>query len=102
VDEMVLTTSQSQVLQFLKHYIRSLSPKEFHLFLRYVTGSNLAMVKNVKVVFHAHAGTVPMVFIHTCSAIIDLPDGGYSDYTDFRVQMEKTLLASESWRFTAL
>ena len=49
------------------------------------------MVKNVKVVFHTHAGTVPMVFIHTCSAIIDLPDGGYTGYTDFRVQMANTL-----------
>ena len=92
----------SRNLQFLKQYIRSLSPKELQLFLRYVTGSNLPVVKNVKIVFHAHAGTVSMVFIHTCSAIIDLPDGGYSGYTDFRVQMENTLLAPESWRFTAL
>lgn len=102
VDEMVLTKPQSQVLQFLKQYIRSLSPKELQLFLRYVTGSCLPVVKNVKVVFHTHAGTVPMVFIHTCSAIIDLPDGGYTGYTDFRVQMANTLLSPESWRFTSL
>ena len=62
----------------------------------------LANVAKTELIAKSHAGTVPMVFIHICFAIIDLPDGGYSGYSDFRVQMENTLFAPESWRFTAL
>lgn len=75
VDEMSLCKSQSQVLKFLKQYIRGLSPKELQSFFRYVTGSSLPLVKSVKVMFHPQVGAFPMVYIHTCSAIIDLPSG---------------------------
>ncbi|KAJ7385287.1 hypothetical protein OS493_016361 [Desmophyllum pertusum] len=101
VDEMSLSKPQAQVLQFLKQYIRSLSPKELQLFFRYLTGSSLPVVKHISVIFHARAGAVPLVFIHTCSAIIDLPDGGYTGFQDFRVQMENTLRSPEAWRFTS-
>ena len=73
VDEMSLC---SQVLKFLKQYIRGLSPKELQSFFQYVTGSSLPLVKSVKVMFHPQVGAFPMVYIHTCSAIIDLPSGG--------------------------
>lgn len=100
VDEMSLSKSQSQVLQFLNQYIKSLSPKELQSFLRYVTGSSLPAVDN-NVLFHPQAGAVPLVYIHTCSAIIDLPCGGYTGFQDFRVQLDNTLQSPEAWRFTS-
>ena len=30
--------------------------------------------------FHPQAGNFPLVYIHTCSAIIDLPFGGYTGF----------------------
>ena len=101
VDEMSLRKSQSQVLKFLKQYIRGLSPKELQSFFRYVTGSSLPLVKSVKVMFHPQVGAFPMVYIHTCSAIIDLPSGGYTGFQDFRVQMDNTLQSPEAWLFTS-
>lgn len=101
VDEMSLTKSQSQVLQFLKQYIKCLSPKELQSFLRYVTGSSLPAVDKINVLFHPQAGAVPLVYIHTCSAIIDLPCGGYTGFQDFRIQMDNTLQSPDAWRFTS-
>ena len=63
VNELSLCKSQSQVLKFLKQYIRGLSPKELQSFFRYVTGSSLPLVKSVKVMFHPQVGAFPMVYI---------------------------------------
>ena len=101
VDEMSLCKSQSQVLKFLKQYIKGVSPKELQSFFRYVTGSSLPLVKSVKVMFHPQVGAFPMVYIHTCSAIIDLPSGGCIGFQDFRVQMDITLQSPEGWLFTS-
>lgn len=101
VDEMSLCKSQSQVLKFLTQYITGLSPKELQLFFRYVTGSSLPLVKSVKVMFHLQVGAFPMVYIHTWSAIIDLPFGGYTGFQDFRVQMDNRLQSPEAWLFTS-
>ena len=97
VDEMSLSKPQSQVLQFLKQYIRGLTPK----FLRYVTGNSLPVVQSINVMFHPQAGSFPLGYIHTCSAIIDLPSGGYTGFQDFRVQLDNTLQSPEAWQFTS-
>lgn len=100
VDEMSLSKPQSQVLQFLKQYIRGLTPKELQSFLWYVTGSSLPVVQSC-VMFHPQAGSFPLVYIHTWSAIIDLPSGGYIGFQDFRVQLDNTLQSPEAWQFTS-
>lgn len=101
VNEMSLSKPQSQVLQFLKQYIRGLTPKELQSFLRYVTGSSLPVVQSINVMFHPQAGNFPLVYIHTCSSIIDLPSGGYTGFQDFRVQLDYTLKSPEAWQFTS-
>ena len=101
VNEMSLSKPQSQVLQFLRQYIRVLTPKELQSFLRYVTGSSLPVVQHINVIFHPQAGNFPLVYIHTCSAIIDLPSGGYTGFQDFRVQLDNTLQSPEAWQFTS-
>ena len=100
-NEVSLRKPQAEVLRFLKQYIRSLSPKELQCFVRYVTGSSLPVVKNIYITFHPHCGGFPFVYIHTCSAIIDLPDTGYTGFQDFRVQMDNTLKSPEAWHFTS-
>ena len=100
-NEVSLRKSQAEVLQFLKQYVRALSPKELKCFVRYVTGSSLPVVKKINIMFHPHFGAFPFVYIHTCSAIIDLPDTGYTGFQDFRVQMENTLKSPDAWRFTS-
>ena len=101
VDDMLLSKSQSQVLQFLKQNIKCLSPKELQSFLHYLTSSYLSALNKITVLFHLQVGAVPLVYIHTCSAIIDLLSGGYSGFQDFRVQLGNTLQSPEVWRFTS-
>ena len=82
VNEMSLSKPQSQVLQFLRQYIRGLTPKELQSFLRYVTGSSLPVVQHINVIFHPQAG-------------------GYTGFQDFRVQLDNTLQSPEAWQFTS-
>ena len=92
-----------QILSYLKKYIRCLSRKELELFLRYITGSSLPVVESIKVIFHVNElGSLPHPIAHTCSASIDLPDGGYASFNDFRVQMDSLLNNELSWNFTSV
>ena len=101
LNKVSLRKPQAEVLRFLGQYIRSLSPKELQCFVRYVTGSLLPVVININVTFHPHCGGFPFVYIHTCSAIIDLPDTGYTGFQDSRVQMDNTLKSPEAWHFVS-
>ena len=49
------------------------------------------MVKNIQVVIHQQKGGFSLVYIHRCSAIIDLPEDGYTGFQEYRVQMENKL-----------
>ena len=87
-------------LRTLRKFVRSLGEKELARFLRYVTGSSFVAVHSIKVIFHSHIGSLPHVSVHACSAVVDLPSGGYDGFTDFKTQMDEVLKNAESWKFT--
>lgn len=100
-NEVSLRKSQAEVLQFIKQYIRGLSPKELKCFVRFVTGSLLPVVEKINIMFSPRFSAFPFVYIHTCLAIIDLSETGYTGFQDLRVQMENTPNSPDAWRFTS-
>ena len=99
-DPSGLTKGQELVFTYFKKFVRSLGEKELARFLRYVTGSSFVAVHSIKVIFHSHIGSLPHVSVHACSAVVDLPSGGYDGFTDFKTQMDEVLKNAESWKFT--
>lgn len=91
---------QDIVFTYFKKYVRTLDERELSCFLRYVTGSTTIVVPSIKVIFHSHVGNLPHVTVHACSAVVDLPSGGYDSFTDFKSQMDEVLNNAESWKFT--
>ena len=89
IDEpSAITKAQDIVFTYLKKYVRTLDERELSCFLRYVTGSSAIVVPSIKVIFHSHVGNLPHVTVHACSAVVDLPSGGYDSFTDFKSQMD--------------
>ncbi|XP_078368408.1 uncharacterized protein LOC144652258 [Oculina patagonica] len=99
-DPSALSKGQDIVFTYFKKYVRSLNENELSCFLRYVTGSSAIVVPSIKVIFHAHVGNLPHVTVHACSAVVDLPSGGYDSFTDFKSQMDEVLKNAESWKFS--
>ena len=72
----------------------------FYSLNRYVTGSEVMTVDNIKVVFHGNIGSVPEIIAHTCAAVIDLPSSGFHSFNDFKDQVTNVLNNPLSWRFS--
>lgn len=103
IDEpSAITKAQDIVFTYLKKYVRTLDERELSCFLRYVTGSSAIVVPSIKVIFHSHVGNLPHVTVHACSAVVDLPSGGYDSFTDFKSQMDEVLNNAESWKFSLI
>lgn len=99
-DPSAMTKGQHTVFTYFKKYVRTLNERELSCFLRYVTGSSAVVVPSIKVIFHSHIGNLPHVTVHACSAVVDLPSGGYNSFADFKSQMDEVLKNEESWKFS--
>ena len=99
-DPSAMTKGQDIVFTYFKKYVRTLNERELSSFLRYVTGSSAVVVSSIKVIFHSHIGNLPHVTVHACSAVVDLPSGGYDSFADFKSQMDEVLKNEESWKFS--
>ena len=97
-----ISKRQDIVFTYFKKYVRTLDARELSCFLRYVTGSSAIAVPSIKVIFHSHVGNLPHVSVHACSAVVDLPSGGYDSFTDFKSQMDEVLNNAESWKFSLI
>ena len=67
--------------------------------MRYVTGSSVVCVNEIKIIFHASVGS-PSISVHTFGAVIDLPSNGYTGFYDFKCQFDNLLHNPEAWKFT--
>lgn len=99
-DPSAMTKQQDIVFTYFKKYVRTLNGRELSCFLRYVTGSSAIVVPSIKVIFHSYIGNLPHVTVQVCSAVVDLPSGGYDSFADFNTQMDEVLKNAESWKFS--
>ena len=99
-DPSAMTKQQDIVFTYFKKYVRTLHGRELTCFLRCVTGSSAIVVPSIKVIFHSYIGNLPHVTVHACSAVVDLPSGGYDSFADFKTQMDEVLKNAESWKFS--
>lgn len=101
-DLSTMTKAKEAVFTYLKRYVRNLTEKELPLFLRFITGSATYSGEQIKVIFHSYTGNLPHVLLHTCSSIIDLPNSGYDNFNDFRMQFDEVIKNPESWHFHSM
>lgn len=99
-DPSAMTKQQDIVFTYFKKYVRTLNGRELSCFLRYVTGSSAIVVPSIKVIFHSYIGNLPHVTVQVCSAVVDLPSGGYDSFADLYTQMDEVLKNAESWKFS--
>ena len=93
-----LSPAQSRVFNFLLSYIGNMKTnEEAHQFLRFVTGSSVAIGKSITITFNGTDGAAKQPIAHTCPCELEL-SVNYATSIEFATDF-KRILASE-WSMT--
>ncbi|KAF7710168.1 hypothetical protein HF521_009040 [Silurus meridionalis] len=87
------TPAENQAFKFLQQYIRGLDQVGLRRMLRFVTGSDVICVTEIRVVFTTLDGLARRPVAHTCGSVLELPCT-YNSYPELRVEMENVLTSS--------
>ncbi|XP_046704308.1 uncharacterized protein LOC124385191 [Silurus meridionalis] len=85
------TPAENQAFKF--QYIRGLDQVGLRRMLRFVTGSDVICVTEIRVVFTTLDGLARRPVAHTCGSVLELPCT-YNSYPELRVEMENVLTSS--------
>lgn len=89
------TSSQRDVLSFLKRYIRGLDDEKLAMFLRYCTGSTMVCIESIRISFTDLDGAARRPIAHTCGLVLELPTT-YASFPEFRQEMN-SIFSSQYW-----
>lgn len=90
--------AERESLGFLKKFIKSLDAVSLKVFLKFLTGSDVLIQKNISVSFNSVAGIARAPVAHTCGPCLELPST-YQSYNELAEDFTKILREKESWTF---
>ena len=90
-----MNVHQMDIQKYLTAYLRNSDMQHLGLFLRFCTGSDLFLGKNIIVEFTQLQGLQRRPVAHTCGSVLEL-SVHYDNYPDFSSEMNK-VLASNVW-----
>ena len=90
-----MNVQQKDVQKYLTAYLRNTDVQQLCLFLRFCTGSDLFLGKNIIVEFTQIQGLQRRPVAHTCGCVLEL-SVHYDNYPDFSSEMNK-VLSSNVW-----
>lgn len=85
-----VNSAENQSLRFLHQYIRGLDEIGLRKLMRFLTGSDVICVKEIKVTFTSLEGLARRPIAHTCGPTVELPST-YNSYPELRAEMEAIL-----------
>lgn len=91
-------SSNFEVYNYLKRFIKSLTPELLTTFLQFSTGSDVICYDNIKVVFYQSTITERRIMARTCGPIIELPSF-YESYIVFKEEFHNQLICKSAWEF---
>ena len=95
-DEEGKNQFQEKVLGYLRQFIGSLNPDDLRSFLRFTTGSSVAIGKKIKIIFNAEYGTTCRPIAHTCTPALEL-SSTHSTYPEFATEFKLCLASPQAW-----
>lgn len=99
IKSIVYPTSQNiqekQIVKYVHAYLRDSDTQHLSSFLRFCTGSDLFIGKNITVSFNQVQGFQRRPVAHTCGCYLEL-SVSYDSYPDFRNEMNR-ILESNVW-----
>ncbi|XP_030609353.1 uncharacterized protein LOC115797005 [Archocentrus centrarchus] len=90
-----MTTHQKVIQKYLTTYVKNVKKQHLCLFLRFCTGSDLYLGKNIIVAFNELEGFQRRPVAHTCGCVLELSIN-YDSYPDFSSEMNR-VLESNVW-----
>ncbi|MGH0160924.1 UNVERIFIED_CONTAM: hypothetical protein FKN15_045892 [Acipenser sinensis] len=85
------TKEEDQSLKYLQQHIRGLDDASLRKMLRFMTGSDVICVEQLKIEFSSLEGWQGgLLHTHTCGPLLELPST-YQAYPEFRGEMENLL-----------
>ncbi|KAL3978283.1 fumarate hydratase, class II [Sarotherodon galilaeus] len=90
-----MTAHQKVIQKYLTTYVKNAGKQHLCLFLRFCTGSDLNLGKNIIIGFNKLKGFQRRPVAHTCGCVLELPIN-YDRYPDFRSEMN-SVLESNVW-----
>ncbi|XP_073683553.1 uncharacterized protein [Garra rufa] len=90
-----MNVQQKQTGRYLSTFLRESDKQHLSLFLRFCTGSDLFLGKNITISFTQLEGFQRRPIAHTCGCYLELPVN-YDNYPEFRHEMNK-VLESNIW-----
>lgn len=91
----MMNVQQKHTGRYLSTFLREADEQHLSLFLRFCTGSDLFLGKNITVSFTQLEGFQRRPTAHTCGCYLELPVN-YDNYPEFRHEMNK-VLESNIW-----
>ena len=82
----------------LKRYIRSLPCNLLHIFLQFLTGSDMIAVEHIQISFNQLDGLSRRPVARTCVPLLELPST-YQSYNELAEEFGNLLPDKESWAF---
>ncbi|XP_035988972.1 uncharacterized protein LOC110368217 isoform X1 [Fundulus heteroclitus] len=89
----IMTEQQKNITKYLSSYLRESDKQHLSLFLRFCTGSDLFLGRNISISFTQLQGVQRRPVAHTCGCYLELPVN-YENYPDFRHEINKVLESS--------
>ncbi|XP_019209152.1 uncharacterized protein LOC109197829 isoform X1 [Oreochromis niloticus] len=90
-----MTAHQKLIQKYLTTYVKNAEKEHLCLFLRFCTGSDLHLGKNIIIGFNELKGFQRRPVAHTCGCVLELSIN-YDSYPDFRSEMN-SVLESNVW-----
>ncbi|KAK9957085.1 hypothetical protein ABG768_011355 [Culter alburnus] len=90
-----MNVQQKHTGRYLSTFLREADKQHLSLFLRFCTGSDLFLGKNITISFTQLEGFQRRPIAHTCGCYLELPVN-YDNYPEFRHEMNK-VLESNIW-----
>lgn len=88
-----LHIEEETAFAFLQRYARECTQRQCEDLLKFCTGSNQIVVKNIQVFFAASEAREPLPRAHTCGPVIEIPVPGYPLYDAFKAAFDALLVA---------
>ena len=87
--------AEHETAKHLKRYVKNMDAQKLRKFLRFVTGSDLVVCREINVTFASMHGISRRPIAHTCSCTLELADQ-FQSFMDFRKEFD-SVLSSDVW-----
>ena len=86
---------ERDAFKFLQRFVRGLDMSKLERFLRFTTGMDILVGKNIEVTFIKCEGLGARPIAHTCGPVLEIPST-YSNYVEFREDFTN-ILSRDTW-----